>query len=73
MASLDNLITFKIDSWSSNYMRRHETFYPNLIMKRCPFNVTFQDQFTARFYGSNKKIKGRSQTLLGNLIHVQGT
>lgn len=73
MPSLDNLITFKIDSWSSNYMRKKETFYPNLIMKRCLLNVTFQDQFTVRFYGSNKKIKGSSQMLLGNLIHVQGT
>lgn len=54
-------------------MRKKETFYPNLIMKRCLLNVTFQDQFTVRFYGSNKKIKGSSQMLLGNLIHVQGT
>lgn len=52
-------------------MRRQQTFYPNLIMKRCPFNVTFQDQFTVRFYGSSKKIKGGSQMLLGILIHVQ--
>lgn len=48
-------------------------FYYNLLMNRCPFSVSFQDQSTVQFYGSYKKIEGDSQMFLWILIHVECT